>query len=623
MSTQRARKRLADFSSEVMYFLKMTLALLRHNGREVVAFILLCSVFSVMLTSMMTSAVTDALMLVAGTTYIAPENLLQVLLNPLGLAILLVEQMLATLLVLFQIAGLLHAFSMAQIGRETNLASMLVAGLRTCRKALHPKNWLIVPFVLVFLPLTKIISLSSTTYKLVIPGFINQTIEYTPLYRVLYIALYVALLLLLLMYVFALNIFVLRKDSFLKSCMESRRLGRRHYLNTVLVLGVVALLIELGINTLASGITINVSEIVAYFSNSLGIVTRSAAVGTYTYALREVLQSLIVPAVNNACLTVLFYHYIDEDEQIRTLSPVVFRREVMSARAKRVAALAVAATLVGTTVFLVTKYSFLAEPVDRPLVCAHRGDNVNAPENTMPAFELAFSENLKWIELDVHQTSDDVIVCSHDASIGRVTGHDLKIREHTLAELKQCEMLDSMPGAYEHVTIPTLEEVLLAAKEKGVNVQVELKGSKTDKNFEEHVLEVIEKAGMHDNVMVIGQDANRMKRVAELDPTITKGYCMFVAQGNVEDIPYTDNVTIEETNVTPELVHRLHEEGVMVFCWTVDLEDTVQYLVSCDVDVIGTDDPLLISGALDHSDYRGGLPRVLNIFLEVIANMAR
>ena len=163
----------------------------------------------------------------------------------------------------------------------------------------------------------------------------------------------------------------------------------------------------------------------------------------------------------------------------------------------------------------------------------------------------------------------------------------------------------------------------MTAKEHGLNVQVELKGSPDDVGFEERVLETINRCGMHDNVMVICQDAKRMMRVAELDPTITKGYCMFVAIGQVEDIPYTDNVTIEETNVTPDLVRRLHEKGILVFCWTVDLEDTVQYLVSCDVDVIGTDNPMLVSTALDHADYTGGLTRFLAVFLNAISKMAR
>ena len=96
---------------------------------------------------------------------------------------------------------------------------------------------------------------------------------------------------------------------------------------------------------------------------------------------------------------------------------------------------------------------------------------------------------------------------------------------------------------------------------------------------------------------------------------------MFFAYGNLEDIEYTDNVSIEESNVTPELVHHLHEQGIEVFCWTVDLDDTVQYLVSCAVDVIGTDNPLLISSAVDRADYSGGLPRVFHIVMHVVAGM--
>jgi glycerophosphoryl diester phosphodiesterase len=95
----------------------------------------------------------------------------------------------------------------------------------------------------------------------------------------------------------------------------------------------------------------------------------------------------------------------------------------------------------------------------------------------MPAFELAFSENLPWIELDVHQTSDGVIVCSHDSNLKRVTGQDVLIREHTYDEVAPCEPGEWMPGASEPVQAPKLEEVLNAARDNGVSVQVELKGN--------------------------------------------------------------------------------------------------------------------------------------------------
>ena len=239
----------------------------------------------------------------------------------------------------------------------------------------------------------------------------------------------------------------------------------------------------------------------------------------------------------------------------------------------------------------------------------------------MPAFELAESENLEWIELDVWQTSDGVIVCSHDSGIGRVTGFKLSIHDNTYEELTRHEMGDWMPGNFEHVTIPKLEEALTFAKKNNLHVQVELKGDRNDIGFEQNVLDIINKTGMHDEVMVISQDAKRLMKVNDIDPTITKAYCMFFAYGNLNDIGYTDNISIEENNVTPELVKRMHDNGIKVFCWTVDLDDTVQYLVSCDVDVIGTDNPLLISAAVEKADYSGGMSRVFHIVMHTIARM--
>ena len=607
---------------EVWGFLRDTLTLFRQNARQVILFVLASSVLSLMATLALTHSVTRLLMMFAHTTHISPANLFEVALNPACVVTLIVEQVLAALIALFQIAGLLHAFSMAQVGLPTNLWSMVAAGSRCAVKALHPRNWLVVPFLLVLLPLTGVFSVANTTYKVILPGFVNQTIEYTAELRIAYAIVYAILLSVTLIYVLSINVFVLRDDSFTKACGVGKRLGQGRYLRTLLCLGTIMLIVYVTINTVSSALVVNLSELVMFFRPETRGFVGSSQIGINTYVLRTLLISLIVPVANNAALTALFYRYLDEeDELFGTLSRKTFKSASAPRNIGYVAVVA-AALLIAFFTRIAREHAFLAEPVDRPLVCAHRGDNTNAPENTMPAFELAFHENLPWIELDVHQTADGYIVCSHDSDIGRVTGHALKISTSTLNELRRYEMGSWMPGDYEHVVIPTLEEVLTAAKEYGVKVQVELKGDPSDVRFEENVLDVINRCDMHDQVMVISQDASRLIRMAEIDPTITKGYCMFYARGNVEDIAYTDNVTIEENNITPELVHRLHEKGMLVFCWTVDRDDTVQYLVSCEVDVIGTDNPLLINAALERADYSGGFARVLAIFLDMFARMA-
>jgi glycerophosphoryl diester phosphodiesterase len=48
-----------------------------------------------------------------------------------------------------------------------------------------------------------------------------------------------------------------------------------------------------------------------------------------------------------------------------------------------------------------------------PLVIAHRGACWNAPENTLEAFELAIEEGADYVEFDVRDGDDELVIC-HD-----------------------------------------------------------------------------------------------------------------------------------------------------------------------------------------------------------------
>lgn len=616
-------RQIRTFVIDFGVFLKKMFLLFKFNSKEVVGFLFICNLFSVISTLILRNAVLDLLMKLSGETYVAPTNLREVFLNPGSVLVLMLFSVFVMLINFFEIAGLMHAFAMSQVEKNTSVLSMILSGLRTCKKCLYPKNWLLILFVIVLLPMAKYLPLSGSTLKLVFPGFVNQTIEYTSSLKIVYRIGYILLICFLTVYIFSINAFVLQRRNFIRSCHQSRQVARGNYVRTILTMVLLTIIMNFVINSIASIVTVNVEEAVTWIKGDFGIVSKSENLGMNIYVIRQLLKSYFAPAVNNAALTVLFFKYVDDRNMLATISNDFFEEHKVSVK-NAVAILSVmAALLVGGIGYLCFKYSFLMEDVGPVLVCAHRGDNVNAPENTMPAYELAASENLEWIELDVWQTADGIIVCNHDSSIGRVTGSKLSIHDNTYKELVSHEFGSWMPGNYEHVVIPTLEEALTFARENDLNVQVELKGDRNDIDFEENVLEVINSTCMHDNVMVIAQDANRLKRMNELDPTITKGYCMFFAYGNLSDIEYTDNITIEETNVTPELVKEMHDQGILVFCWTVDRDDTVQYLVSCDVDVIGTDNPLLITAAVDKADYSGGLPRIFAIVMHTIAKMDR
>jgi glycerophosphoryl diester phosphodiesterase len=80
--------------------------------------------------------------------------------------------------------------------------------------------------------------------------------------------------------------------------------------------------------------------------------------------------------------------------------------------------------------------------LDRPLVIAHRGYPQFAPENTLPAFQLALEAGADLVELDYHHTKDGVPIVIHDADLDRTTdatnrwgGSKLKVTAYSAAEL--------------------------------------------------------------------------------------------------------------------------------------------------------------------------------------------
>ncbi len=90
----------------------------------------------------------------------------------------------------------------------------------------------------------------------------------------------------------------------------------------------------------------------------------------------------------------------------------------------------------------------------KPVVFAHRGASVRAPENTMPAFELALELGADGLELDVHMTRDGRLAVIHDERIDRTSNGTGFVGQMTLAELRQFEYGRRFPEDFGRPSIP-------------------------------------------------------------------------------------------------------------------------------------------------------------------------
>lgn len=97
-----------------------------------------------------------------------------------------------------------------------------------------------------------------------------------------------------------------------------------------------------------------------------------------------------------------------------------------------------------------------------PLILAHRGASVDAPENTLAAFRLAIAQGADGLECDIRMSADGVPVISHDDSLKRTHNVPIRIADATAAELAMYD-------------VPTLVETLATVRGKLSPINLELK----------------------------------------------------------------------------------------------------------------------------------------------------
>lgn len=109
----------------------------------------------------------------------------------------------------------------------------------------------------------------------------------------------------------------------------------------------------------------------------------------------------------------------------------------------------------------------------KPIVVAHRGASERAPENTMPAFELAWKAGAHAIEADFHLTKDNRIICMHDSNLKRTTNTDKEVRQMTLDEIRQLDAGIWFHEKFRDTKVPTLVEILdVLPEDKKIFIEV-------------------------------------------------------------------------------------------------------------------------------------------------------
>lgn len=234
-----------------------------------------------------------------------------------------------------------------------------------------------------------------------------------------------------------------------------------------------------------------------------------------------------------------------------------------------------------------------------PRICAHRGFNTIAPENSMPAFGAAVAMGAEEIEFDLWWTKDGEIVSIHDATLDRVSDGDGFVFEHTYEELLNYDFGIKYGEKFKGLKILKFEEILEKfACHTIMNIHLKTDSNPYDKKRLKKIVDLIEKYDCKKYVYFMCGVDSVLKLAKEVAPDIT------LCQGGGNDSwAIVDRaikngckkVQLVKDKFNREMIDKAHSHGIRcnVF-WSDDPDETKKFL-DMGIDTILTNDYNLIS----------------------------
>lgn len=213
-------------------------------------------------------------------------------------------------------------------------------------------------------------------------------------------------------------------------------------------------------------------------------------------------------------------------------------------------------------------------------IVAHRGASADAPENTVPSFELAWEQKADAIEGDFHLTKDGHIVCIHDYDTLRVAGEKLVVAETTLESLRMLDVGKWKGPEFTGTRIPIIEEVLATVPpDKKIYIEVKIGPemvSPLTKVLKESKLEPrqIVVISFNDDFLKAWKDKHPTsttmllvsfdKRRPQLTPSISEIITRLQASG-ADGLSSSEHPAVNRT-----VIENLKDEGFEYHSWTID-----------------------------------------------------
>lgn len=243
----------------------------------------------------------------------------------------------------------------------------------------------------------------------------------------------------------------------------------------------------------------------------------------------------------------------------------------------------------------------------RPLIIAHRGGSLEAPENTLAALKHGIASGSDWQEVDITLSQDGYPVVIHDDTLERTTTGQGQVSDHRLAALSKLragaprwsqdardtlfrlgvQRVPDFGHRYGDEGIPTLQQVLALPKAR---LMLELKTTPHPQQLAKAVVDAVHAAKMHDRVILGSFDFATVQAVRAAAPDLALVGIVETVEMLQKMQTLRPKAVAVDTAMLPQAVEQT-DASTAVWTWTVYTPEQAEQCRAAGADGLITDIP--------------------------------
>lgn len=242
-------------------------------------------------------------------------------------------------------------------------------------------------------------------------------------------------------------------------------------------------------------------------------------------------------------------------------------------------------------------------PSKSPLVFAHRGASLLAPENTLAAFALAYELGAKAIECDVQCSADFIPLIIHDDTLQRTTNGQGKVADYTAKEIEQWSAGAWFDQRFSAERVPRLSDLLTQLLPLGLTINLEIKpnGLSVQRLVDEMLTVLQHTSYPQEKILLSSFDRTVIELLAQHTPHSIPDYALLLDTNQEDAIDFAKQHRCISINPHIDIlreqggawIQRCHAAGLKAYSFTINTREESECFLAAGLDGFFTDDDTL------------------------------